>query len=262
VTDGQPLLSCAGLTKDYGASVIGGRVRAVDGVSFEIARGTTLGLVGESGSGKSTVGRLLLRLERPTSGEVVFDGVPLSGLKRRGMRTFRRRVQVVLQDPHAALNPRRTVGQSVALPLVAQRLMRKVERAARVSELFEMVGLDPDHASVYPHELSGGQLQRVGIARALASRAEFIVLDEAVSALDASIRAQVLNLLVRLQRDLGLAYLFISHDLAIVRYMAPTIAVMHRGQIVEHGTREELFSRAVHPYTRELLAALPGFSAP
>ena len=249
------LVRCDGLTKVYGG---GGGVRAVDGVSLDIPRGSTLGLVGESGSGKSTLGRMLLRLEPPTSGEIFFDGTPLGSID---LRSFRRRVQVVLQDPYGALNPRRSVGQSVALPLVAHKLLGRRERGGRVQELLELVGLDRDHAAAYPHELSGGQLQRVGIARALASDAQFIVLDEAVSALDVSIRAQILNLLVRLQRELGLTYLFISHDLAIVRYMAPVIAVMRRGEVVEHGTRETLFDHPSHVYTRELMAAIPGRAA-
>ncbi|MGV1046977.1 MAG: ATP-binding cassette domain-containing protein [Solirubrobacterales bacterium] len=257
-TADQPLVRCEALSKEYPG---GDGVRAVDDVSLEIRRGSTLGLVGESGSGKSTLGRLLLRLEEPTSGEVLFDGAPVTRARGSALRGYRRRVQVVLQDPYAALNPRRTVEQSVALPLTAQGLLPRRQRADRVRELLQKVGLDPSHAPVYPHELSGGQLQRVGIARALATSPEFIVLDEAVSALDVSIRAQILNLLIELQRELGLTYLFISHDLAIVRYMAPTIAVMYQGRIVEHGHRERLFAHPEHPYTRELLAAIPGQAA-
>jgi oligopeptide/dipeptide ABC transporter ATP-binding protein len=239
---------------------VGGRevVRAVDEVSFEIRRGETFGLVGESGSGKSTLARLLLRLDRPTAGRIVFDGIDLSALLPREVRRLRRRMQIVFQDPVASLNRRRTVEQTIELPLrVHQPELGAAERAARVRELLELVGLRPTHAPAYPRELSGGQCQRVSIARALAIRPEFVVLDEAVSAVDVSIQAQILNLLRELQERLALTYLFVSHDLSVVRYMASTIGVMYHGRIVELGPRDELFSYPRHPCTHALLASIP-----
>jgi oligopeptide/dipeptide ABC transporter ATP-binding protein len=232
-------------------------VRAVDGVSFDIARGETLGLVGESGSGKTTVGRAVLRLVRATAGEVVFEGRRLFDLGGADLAGARRHLQVVFQDPFASLNPRMTVGEIVAEGLVIHRLCERRERAGRVAALLERVGLRPEHAARYPHEFSGGQRQRVGIARALAVEPRFIVCDEAVSALDVSIRAQVLNLFADLQEERGLAYLFISHDLAVVEHLAHRVAVMYLGRIVEAGPAEAIYARPEHPYTRALLEAVP-----
>ena len=246
------LVSVDGLSRHFGV------VRAVDDVSFEIRRGETFGLVGESGSGKSTLARLLLRLDRPTAGRILFDGVDAAGLSARELRRLRRRMQIVFQDPLASLNRRRTVGQTIELPLkVHQPELGAAERAARVRELLELVGLRPTHAPAYPRELSGGQCQRVSIARALSIRPEFVVLDEAVSAVDVSIQAQILNLLRELQERLALTYLFVSHDLSVVRYMSTTIGVMYHGRIVELGPREQLFSDPKHPCTHALLASIP-----
>jgi oligopeptide/dipeptide ABC transporter ATP-binding protein len=237
-------------------------VRAVDGVSFEIGRGETFGLVGESGSGKSTLARLLLRLDRPSSGRVVFEGQDLAALPAGELRRLRRRMQIVFQDPFASLNRRRTVEQTIALPLrVHRRDLKSAARSARVGELLELVGLRPTHASAYPRELSGGQCQRVSIARALALEPELVVLDEAVSAVDVSIQAQILNLLRELQGRLGLTYLFVSHDLAVVRYMSDRLAVMYAGRIVESGPRDRLFENPLHPYTHALLASIPSVAA-
>jgi oligopeptide/dipeptide ABC transporter ATP-binding protein len=242
---------------------LGGRrtrqiVRAVDDVSFTIERGETFGLVGESGSGKSTLARLLLRLDRPTSGRILFDGVDVASLPAGELRRLRCRMQIVFQDPFASLNRRRTVAQSIELPLlVHQPELTAAARAARVRELLDLVGLRPIHAAAYPRELSGGQCQRVSIARALSIRPEFVVLDEAVSSVDVSIQAQILNLLRELQERFGLTYLFVSHDLSVVRYMSNTIGVMYQGKIVELGSRERLFSSPRHPCTHALLASIP-----
>jgi len=232
-------------------------VRAVDGVSFKVQRGETFGLVGESGSGKSTVARLLLRLERPTAGRVVFDGTDLTRLGDRELRRQRRHMQLVFQDPFGALNRRKTVEQIIGLPLKVHLGLKGEARATRIRELLDLVGLRPELGNRYPHQMSGGQCQRVGIARALALDPEFIVLDEAVSAVDVSIRAQILNLLRDLQQRLGLTYLFVSHDLAIVRYMSTTVAVMYQGRIVESGPRDRLFENPLHPYTHSLMSAIP-----
>jgi oligopeptide/dipeptide ABC transporter ATP-binding protein len=238
-------------------------VRAVDDVSFHIRRGQTFGLVGESGSGKSTLARLLLRLDRPTSGRVVFDGSDLASLTARELRRSRRRMQMVFQDPFASLNRRKTIEQTIAFPLRIHRPeLSGAARTARVRDLLELVGLRPHHATAYPRELSGGQCQRASIARALALDAEFIVLDEAVSAVDVSIQAQILNLLRELQVQLGLTYLFVSHDLSVVRYMSDALGVMYRGRIVELGSRDDLFSAPRHPYTHALLASIPSAEAP
>jgi oligopeptide/dipeptide ABC transporter ATP-binding protein len=230
---------------------------AVDGVSFSLAAGQTLALVGESGSGKSTLGRLVLRLIDPTAGRIRFDGRDVTALKERALRPLRRNAQLIFQDPYASLNPRMTVGQILAEPLALHDVVPPARRAARVHELLRLVGLEPRMIGRYPHEFSGGQRQRIAIARALAVEPKLIVCDEPVSALDVSIRAQVINLLRDLQRRLGLAYIFISHDLAVVKHIADRIAVMHLGRIVEIGPSQALFANPRHPYSRALLSAIP-----
>jgi ABC-type oligopeptide transport system ATPase subunit len=232
-------------------------VRAVDGVSFAIEEGEMFGLVGESGSGKSTTGRCILRLIEPTAGEVRFRGDNILRLSKREMRVARRHMQIVFQDPYSSLNPRMRVGNIVEEPLIIHGLGTKAERRRRVSELFALVGLEPDHLARYPHEFSGGQRQRVGIARALALNPALIVADEAVSALDVSIQAQVVTLLLDLQQRLNLTYLFIAHDLRLVEHICRRVAVMYLGKLVEIGDAASLFARPAHPYTRALLSAIP-----
>jgi oligopeptide/dipeptide ABC transporter ATP-binding protein len=234
-----------------------GDVRAVDDVSFEIRRGETLGLVGESGCGKSTVGRTLLRLYRPTAGRIVFDGQDITALGERELQPLRRRMQIVFQDPFASLNPRHSVGRIVGEPLRVHGLTRGRSTARRVRELLEIVGLPADAATRYPHEFSGGQRQRIGLARALSLNPDFVVADEPVSALDVSIQAQIVNLMEELQAEFGLTYLFIAHDLAVVRHISDRIAVMYLGWIVEVSPAEELYDSPMHPYTISLLSAVP-----
>jgi oligopeptide transport system ATP-binding protein len=232
-------------------------VQAVDGVSFDIYEGETLGLVGESGCGKSTTGRTILQLYRATAGSVKFEGQELTTLKGEPMRRMRRKMQMVFQDPYASLNPRMSVGRIVAEPLVVHNIGTRKEREERVAELLELVGLNPYFVRRYPHEFSGGQRQRIGLARSLALNPQFIVADEPISALDVSIQAQVVNLLEKLQDELGLTYLFIAHDLSMVRHLCNRVAVMYLGKIVEVAESEELYTNPLHPYTQALLSAVP-----
>ncbi len=231
--------------------------RAVDGVSFAIGRGETLGLVGESGCGKTTVGRSIIRLYEPTAGEIVFDGTDISKLSQREMLPFRRRMQMIFQDPYASLNPRMTVGDIVMEPMTIHSLHAPRERRDRARELLRTVGLNSEHANRYPHEFSGGQRQRIGIARSLAASPEFIVCDEPISALDVSIQAQIVNTLEDLQKEFGLTYLFIAHDLSMVKHISDRIAVMYLGTMVEIAESNELYTRPLHPYTEALLSAIP-----
>ncbi|MFN6119405.1 MAG: ABC transporter ATP-binding protein [Actinomycetes bacterium] len=257
----NPILQVKGLVKHFavrsskGLRVVQRTVQAVSDVSFEVARGRTLGVVGESGSGKTTVGRCILRLIEPTAGSVVFDGKELVGMPVKQLRGLRRDMQIVFQDPYASLDPRRTVQDAITEPFEIQKI--RVDARAKAAELLELVGLAPDHARRFPHELSGGQRQRIGIARALALNPKMIVLDEPVSALDVSIQAGVINLLQDLQSELGLSYLFIAHDLSVVRHISDLVAVMYLGKIMEIGPAEQLYTAPLHPYTQSLLSAIP-----
>jgi oligopeptide/dipeptide ABC transporter ATP-binding protein len=266
-TTGAPLLEVRDLVKHFPlrgnplAALSSGAARrvvhAVDGVSFAIEAGETLGLVGESGCGKTTTGRLVLRAIEPTSGRILFEGQDITALPASQLLGFRRNVQIVFQDPYSSLNPRMTVGRMVAEPIRVHRVAQGAAIEARVHALLDMVGLTPEYAARYPHELSGGQRQRVGIARALGAGPRLVVADEAVSALDVSVRAQILNLLVDLRERLGLAYLFVSHDLGVIRFLSHRVAVMYLGKLVEVAPTDELFKQPQHPYTQALLAAIP-----
>ena len=259
----EVLLEVRDLVKHFpvGAGFLGrsgGTVRAVDGVSFSLHRGETLGLVGESGCGKTTTGRCILQLERPTSGQIVFEGTDLATHSEKQLRELRRHMQVIFQDPYSSLNPRMTIGQILAEPLKVHRLVSgKAAREKRIQELLTQVGLLPQHAQRYPHQLSGGQRQRVGIARALAMEPSLIICDEPVSALDVSIQAQIINLLEELQSRLGLTYLFIAHDLSVVRHISDRVVVMYLGKVAEVADRQALYEAPVHPYSRALLSAVP-----
>lgn len=235
-----------------------GDIKAVDGINFRITKGETMGLVGESGSGKTTTGQAILHIDRPTGGRIFFEGQEITGLPKKEIRSLRRRMQMIFQDPFGSLNPRMKVGNIIGEPLVVHNMVEnKADYRERVAELLRVVGLDPSMGERYPHEFSGGQRQRIGVARALAVRPSFIVCDEPVSALDVSIQAQIINLLEELQDQFDLTYLFIAHDLAVVRHISDTIAVMYLGEIVEIANRIDLYRNPLHPYTKALLAAVP-----
>ena len=262
-TDVEPILSVENLKMYFPVKSSGfvrrtvGQVQAVDGVSFEVPAGGSLGLVGESGCGKSTLGRLITRLYKPTAGRIDFDGTDLAPLSTRELKPFRSEIQMIFQDPYSSLNPRHTVGTIVGAPLTIHKVVPRNQVLTRVQELLEVVGLNPEHYNRYPNEFSGGQRQRIGIARALALQPKLMVADEPVSALDVSIQAQVVNLLQDLQREFGIGFLFIAHDLSIVRHFCPELAVMYLGKIVEIGDRDSIYGHACHPYTQALLSAVP-----
>ena len=254
-SDATKLVSVRQLVKHFPTGE--GPLRAVDSVTFDIFRGETLGLVGESGCGKSTAGRCILRLIEPTSGDVMFEGRDLTAMSKGELRAWRREAQIIFQDPAASLNPRMKIGDAIAEPLVIHKIGTKQERRDRVASLLSKVGLDPDYINRYSHEFSGGQLQRIGVARALALNPKLIVADEPVSALDVSVQAQVVNLLQDLQKEFGLTYLFISHGLAVVEHISTRVAVMYLGRIVEIATAADLYANPLHPYTVALLSAIP-----
>lgn len=251
-----PLLEVKNLTKHFPAAH-GQKVYAVNGVSFKLERGETLGIVGESGCGKSSMGRTILKVHEPTSGQIIFDGVDITGFSNRKMFPYRKKMQMIFQDPYASLNPRFTVGEIIEEPMIIHNMGTAHERKVIVQELIETVGLKPDHIRRYPHEFSGGQRQRIGIARTLALRPEFIVCDEPISALDVSIQAQVINLLEKLQREKGFSYLFIAHDLEMVHHISHKIGVMYLGNMVELGSSDDVYKKPLHPYTRALISAAP-----
>ncbi|GAA1959633.1 dipeptide ABC transporter ATP-binding protein [Nocardioides panacihumi] len=263
LTEAKPILRVEDLKMYFPVKSSGlmrrtiGQVQAVDGVSFQVNAGQSLGLVGESGCGKSTTGRLITRLYKPTGGSIEFDGRDIAGLSEHELHPLRRDIQMIFQDPYTSLNPRHTVGSIVGAPLAIHKVVPKNKILPRVQELLEVVGLNPEHYNRYPHEFSGGQRQRIGIARALTLQPKLLVADEPVSALDVSIQAQVINLLQDLQREFNIAFLFIAHDLAVVRHFCPEIAVMYLGKIVEIADRETLYNRPHHPYTQALLSAVP-----
>lgn len=253
--EGAAILEVKDLVKHFPSPA--GSVKAVDGISFGILEGETLGMVGESGCGKSTTGKVLIRLEDPTSGSARFEGKDIFSIQKSDMKAFRRKVQIVFQDPFASLDPRMTVGEIIGEPLLVHNLVARNLMKTRVQELLKMVGLDVSHADRYPHEFSGGQRQRIGIARALAVEPRLIICDEPVSALDVSIQAQIINLLKDLQRSCGLTYLFIAHDLSVVKHISDRICVMYLGKIVETADKRALFAKPLHPYTQALLSAIP-----